>query len=292
MRSINDFYYHQAPRVLFHYTGVGSLLGMARTKCVWASNVYYLNDSREVLHACEVLRGRICLLIDQSSDVIEVEFLRQLRLWIESFKQNHYNIFVFSLSEQESLLSQWRSYTPHGKGVSLGFSPEIIKLLADGSSCVLAKCIYQAHEHEELAQSLIEKIIETFRKNLTTWEVDVSCDHSSQKYFHFLEKYRRDFLRALCIIKNPAFSEEQEWRLISDYFCRHTDSAIFYREGASMLVPSIELAFPEVNPIFERVCLGPSEHQNLSMSVLAQFLSSKRLANHVINTGVPYREWR
>jgi hypothetical protein len=52
---MDSFFYQQAPAKLYHYTGIGGLLGMARSRAAWASNAYYLNDSREVVHACDVL---------------------------------------------------------------------------------------------------------------------------------------------------------------------------------------------------------------------------------------------
>lgn len=45
MREINSFFCERSDRILYHYTGVGSLIGIANTKALWASNIYYMNLS-------------------------------------------------------------------------------------------------------------------------------------------------------------------------------------------------------------------------------------------------------
>ena len=53
----------------------------------------------------------------------------------------------------------------------------------------------------------------------------------------------------------------------------------------------IELGLGESRPLFKKVILGPSQHQNLSMSALSMFLGNKKLSNNTVNSGIPYREW-
>jgi hypothetical protein len=290
MRQIDSFFHQIATSALFHYTGIAAVLGMAKTRTAWASHAYYLNDSQEVLHACKILAEELqprLVFGDQSSP--EVKFLHQLSKWINSFKTNHYNIFIFSLSQEESLLSQWRSYTPHGKGVSVGFSPEVVSKIAQNSQAVLAKCIYSREAQGELLRSLIDKILITFRQQEPT--IDLSREHPDRHYFKFLEEFRDDFLRVLCVIKHPSFKEEKEWRLISPYYASYVVPTIKFREGASMLVPFVEFPFPPVGPVFEKVILGPSQHQNLSMSALAMYLNNQGLCSATVNCSIPYREW-
>ena len=126
MKQVDDFFSPTAHKTLYHYTGIGGLLGIVETRKIWASHAYYLNDSKEILYACDVLRKVLSQYIsDHQND--EREFLEQFTKWLETFRINPYHIFIFSLSEERSLLSQWRSYTPHGKGVSIEFTPAIIE---------------------------------------------------------------------------------------------------------------------------------------------------------------------
>lgn len=249
-----------------------------------------MNDSREVIEACDILDQVIFEIISQKeSTSLEVTFLKQLQNWLNNCRTTTYNIFVFSLSEEPSLLSQWRSYTPHGKGVSIGFSTEFLKTLMKTSNFKLAKCVYDKNEQKVVLLSLVNKFLNYFNDECNS--IDTTDLHPSQSYHRWLEKFRGDVLQVLSIIKHDAFKEEAEWRLISPYYPMYTVNNIKYREGASMLVPYIELPLGEVKPYFEKVILGPSQHQNLSMSALLMFLSNQNLCNATVNCVLPYREW-
>lgn len=291
MKQVDDFFSFKANKTLYHYTGIGGLLGIVETRKIWASHAYYLNDSKEILYACEVLRKVLSQCIsDHQND--EREFLEQFTKWLETFHVNHYHIFIFSLSEERSLLSQWRSYTPHGKGVSLGFSAHILNRILQSSDFRLAKCLYKHEEHRELMKSLLEKMLVTFRQRLP--HLDITKNYPPQKYHGFLEGYRGALLQVLSIIKHSAFEEEREWRLVSPYFERYTVPEIKFREGASMLMPYIEIDLSNNNgeqKLFEEVVLGPSQHANLSMSALSSYLSNKVACQKTGNSNIPFRKW-
>lgn len=290
MQQIEQYFSKDVDRTLYHYSGVGSLMGMAATKSLWASNVYYMNDSTEIVHACNVLenvlRTRLAFGNPASS---ETEFLKQFQNWVNSCRSTTYDLFVFSLSEEPSILSQWRSYTPHGKGVSIGFPQNLLTSIMQKSNLRIAKCIYDNHEQEEILGGLVEKLLITFRQDEST--IDLTKAPQSQSYHPYLESFRSDVLQVLAIIKHKAFEEEKEWRLISEYYPMHTIPSIKFREGASMLVPYIEIPLGESKPYFEKIILGPSPHQNLSMSALSKFLSNQNLCGHTENCTIPYREW-
>ena len=42
------------PDQLFHYTTLAGMQGIVQTGCLWASNVAFLNDSRELQHGIEM----------------------------------------------------------------------------------------------------------------------------------------------------------------------------------------------------------------------------------------------
>jgi hypothetical protein len=68
MRQIEDYFVDSIAQDLYHYTSADSLLGIAKSKALWASNVYFLNDSSEITHACDVL-----------NDVLESRVIRTSR---------------------------------------------------------------------------------------------------------------------------------------------------------------------------------------------------------------------
>ena len=290
MRQIERFFSLTADRTLYHYTGIGSLVGIAAGGVLWASHVYYLNDSKEILHACDVLHEALKpRLVFGEFTPNELEFSKQFLEWSKTFYGNRYNLFVFSLSEERSLLSQWRSYTPHGKGISLGFSPNFLSSLTANNGLRIAKCIYTRPEQEEILRSLFEKLLLRFRELQP--EFDPTKTQPEFSYYPFLEQFRGDVLQVLAVIKHEAFKEEREWRLVSRYFENFTVPEIDFREGSSMLVPYIKLKVGSERPIFETVVLGPSQHAELSFSALHMFLSNKKLSNSTENSNIPYRQW-
>lgn len=291
MRKVDDFFFPTASTTLYHYTGIGGLLGIVETGKIWASHAYYLNDSKEILHACEVLSAVLSEKVVDFHDE-EHEFLTQFAQWLETFRRDAFHIFIFSLSEERSLLSQWRSYTPYGKGVSLGFSPSILNRVLESSGFRIAKCLYERQQHVELINGLLEKMLVTFRQRLP--HLDTSKNHPSQKYHGFLEEFRGDLLQVLSIIKHSAFRDEREWRIVSPYFPKYTVPEIKFREGASMLMPYIEIDLSvndDAQALFEEVILGPSLHANLSMSALSSYLSNKKVSNTTVNSDIPFRKW-
>jgi hypothetical protein len=289
MKTIEDFFIDSVDKPLYHYTGIGSLLSISKSETLWASSISYMNDSKEIVHACEtvenVLNSRFAIAIQDA----EYHFLQQVQSWTNSLKEIAHTIFVFSLSEEPSLLSQWRSYTPHGKGVSIELSPAKINYIAKTSNLKIAKCIYDTNEQEEIINSLIEKLLISFRQIFPT--LGVSRGHQDQCYYDVINRYSNDIFQVLAIIKHGAFREEKEWRLISPHYPKFTNPKLKFREGSSMLTPYIELPLGSSKPHFSHIILGPSQYQNLAMSGLSMFISNQGICNSVSNCSIPYREW-
>ena len=290
MKTIHDFFFVEPNLTLYHYTSMTALMGICEKRAFWASNIYYLNDSKEIVQACEqfshLLRSK---LIKNAINGNEVEFVRQLSEWVLGFKSTVHSIFVFSLSEERNLLSQWRSYTPHGRGVSIGLASGVVKSVAEKSEFWLAKCLYKTDDQVDLLESLLEKILITFRSRRDA--MDVSKHSPEQSYYGFLGEFTSDVLRTLSIIKNSSFSEEKEWRLVSKYLPSNRDEQIKFRDGPAMIVPYIELELPYHNATFESVMLGPAQHENLAIESLMMYLCNKQICNTVSLSRIPYREW-
>lgn len=278
---------------LYHYTGVGAVLGMAETRSLRASNPYYLNDSEEIMLGCKLLLWHVgAWKAAVGEDEEFAYFIEQFKRWSESFKSVYFNIFVFCLSEHRNLLSQWRSYTPHGKGVSLGVDAPKLDEIAVLNDCVLGKCIYERDAQEALIRGIVDSVVSRFRSEREALiEMPRDGDRSGH-YLSFLENYRGAFMTALCLVKHPAFNEEQEWRLISPFIDKFLEADIRFREGSSMLVPYINLRLPVADWPFAGALLGPSEHENLSMTALSMLLTQSKLCRMLENPMTPYREWR
>ncbi|BBO93177.1 DUF2971 domain-containing protein [Desulfosarcina ovata] len=296
MIEIEKYFESKLSRSLYHYTGIGSLLGISKSNSLWASSVYYVNDGEEIIFAQKKLISLVEKKIKTAPEVVK-EFLVELIVWLKAFTGGAFNLFVFSMSEERSLLSQWRSYTPHGKGVSIEFTQDIIEKIKQNNDLQLTRVRYEQDEQMQILETLLNAITKKFvdQKNIA----DHYKKSNGQNYQEYLEKFRGDVLTVFSTIKNPAFKEEKEWRLISKYYASYMSPRIKYREGASMLVPYMEFELERFydNPLhshpvfFKSVCLGPTVHSEMSINALSQFLSNQRIAHETINSNIPYREW-
>jgi len=48
MKTIDEILNTNPDRILYHYTRLDGLLGIVKSKSLWASNIYYFNDASEI----------------------------------------------------------------------------------------------------------------------------------------------------------------------------------------------------------------------------------------------------
>ncbi|MRV75544.1 DUF2971 domain-containing protein [Duganella sp. FT92W] len=288
MRLLDSYFTNTPKDCLYHYTSFSSLLGIISNKELWISDVHYMNDSREMLQACEAIEHLLepILAFEQDSD--KKALMWQFGKWLSNVRNyTRGHLFIFSLSEQMSILSQWRSYTPHGKGVSIGFSRELLSRLATSPGFRLGRCLYQKKEQEQLLSDLLEKLWETAR----TEHTDLRGRYTIDKYSYtpvFL-KHATTIYQVMALVKHEAFSEEREWRLISPMYSDL--SPCNFREGKSMLIPYIKCPIGQMQNMFSSVLLGPTPHTELALESLTAYLANSKVCDTIVSCGIPYREW-
>jgi hypothetical protein len=187
------------------------------------------------------------------------------------------------MSQEQSLLSQWRSYTPHGKGVSIAFTPLRVADIAKVNKFRLGKCLYDSSSHHALLTALIAELQSRFEY----------ADPATPEIFniHF-DEYVSDILQVLSLIKHKAFAEENEWRLISNLLPEASNKIDFRQgEGAAMLVPYTKLELGNDDWLFDNVTVGPTPHEKLASSALLGFLHKHRVCRAVGSGDLPFRKW-
>ena len=149
------------PLLLYHYTTLSGVCGIATKKRLWASSIRHLSDATEFTYAHDVLRQALEEAArGLTSDVVAaVEFL--LRDLDVSKIQNALNFmgslgatYVASFSSEPDKLSQWRAYC-QGGGYALGFRTDALQAIAKHQDFKLVKCSYDRGEHLSDAQSLV-----------------------------------------------------------------------------------------------------------------------------------------
>lgn len=215
-------------KLFFHYTNTDSAIKIISTGLVWASHCRFLNDINELKVAENAFLQKI-----KTTYEIKVETLEKLKI-----SRSGLGFFIFSLSSSEFLLSQWRSYGDDGRGLCLGFRPEFIekstlesKFIKNDENIkgVFLECVYD--KHEEVINSLIEENYNILR--------DIINEADNNEFFlndNASEKLKTIQIKLLTL-KDKAFSEEKEHRLIMATSKRHSKM----RVSNGIIVPYLEI---------------------------------------------------
>ncbi len=269
---------------LYHYTSLNGLLGIINSGILRSSDIRYMNDSAELRHTLELMVNHITRRIVRGTDHPEV--LNQLLEWLSHRIVSGPMLFGASFRANGNLLSQWRGYSLHGKGVSLGFDPQHISLCAGRAQFQVGRCLYDA----TIQETLIEDIVNTLELEVS--QRAPSAAAQAEKIFEAIEG---DLLRIAAILKHPSFEEEQEWRLVSPLITGQSSAPVHFREGASMLVPYYAFDLRDAatgSTPRDHVFVGPSANADLSMKSVELFLQQQNSApRRGINyCQIPYRQ--
>jgi DUF2971 family protein len=273
-------------RLLYHYTGVTGLRGIVDSGRVWATSIHYLNDRRELQHALDLTRNSMARLLSEASGTRAV-VLKAME--DELSRINLINMFVFSLSEQRDLLSQWRAYCPSG-GYALGFVTQRLREVAYEQGFVLAPCVYDRGGQMEAIARCIEE-----HRSATMMRAEASAQRGDD-LLRIGYEFGIRVLQVAPLLKDPSFVEEREWRLVSAPI-PSTDPRIRFRERGSILVPYVELQVevPEDGgdrATLKEVMIGPMRDAFHAGHSLGSFLQSCGIRKYVIrNSEIPYRSW-
>ena len=285
---------------LYHYTSVDVLEKITERKEIWASSVHYLNDGREFAHALELFGSALERALQTNPPC--TEYLNKVR---EQLRQNAWrDVFVVSFSEHGDLLSQWRAYCPAGRGVSIGLRQKDLHVAAAARGFRLVRCKYALISQRDAASRIVR-----------TWtnELDSICSPSivsshavgadTDPEFDIDREYTGDDLVRMFAIefanvgpqmKDPAFAEEREWRLVG-LPSEFNKLEVRYRPGASYLVPYIRFPLPVTEDgrlKLSDLVLGPTPHADLSRRAIINLLASRAVeVGRVRGTTVPFRTW-
>jgi len=253
------------PKILYHYTTQRGFVGIVNSKSIWATNITYLNDSTEFTYAFDVAK-RIINYLDKA----HYKYAKDLIKLVDDVRLRniHANHFVCSFTEKGDLLSQWRGYCPDGNGYSLGFSFENLRKLSEKQGFEIIKCVYDYHVQHRLVYPIIIKTLDNYE------HIILGSKYEDDKVFllqDFQYTFQNSLLEIASFLKHPAYKEEKEWRLIKKL---EDESFLKFREGASMLVPHIDLMLTDGNEklFLEDLYIGPTLHPELSKISAAGFL--------------------
>lgn len=310
--------------LLYHYTTQAGLLGILKSKSIWATHIRYLNDTSEGQIFAELLQNELkqrtaaqpndafaglAALSHMMGRALSQHTDRDIFMhgsmafsWIID-----QDAFVTSFSGEPDLLSQWRAYSGD-TGYSIGFTGSYlesagVRFLANrkGSFCddrkPLVPCRYCNEQEKESLKREIKENIDSYsheaeqtasQATLTTKADFMALGRIAKKHFFPLGKQR-------AVIKDWAFREEAEWRLVFQLErMGTTHSEPEFRPGRSMLIPYFDVKLASENQPLEipQILIGPCPHPVESKKSVERLLRKKGVRNfEVKNSEIPYRNW-
>jgi DUF2971 family protein len=272
------------PHTLFHYTNGTGLQGILESNRVWATHAQYLNDSTELIYACEVIKAAVEQQIDDQAPAAIIELGRQIVSLLDPLHIHDFlRTYMACFCEEGDLLSQWRGYGGGGGvgGYALGLEGRQIGDRFFGErtpeqDLELFRVIYDDSVQKTLINSVVSRTFDVLR----SIEEKHGPDAAGAAMFVCTTFVQRQLAICLICFKSPAFSEEKEWRVV------HVEprdqpsgvAEVKFRTTATNIIPYIELDLsPQAGPFHNRIPLakvvyGPSPHPDLLRSSLAMML--------------------
>lgn len=302
------------PEKLCHYTSLQGFQGIVTSKSIFATDIRYLNDREEFIHA-QAIVDRVTSRLDEV-DANGFEVRRLLRQYTEGLfargvlSPKHLQIFVASFSTAEDQLSQWRGYSRGSAGACLCFDLRNIRrdpLLK--SLSVFAQCIYKDDQKEDLIsrtvngfaqeaseawrqmsdQEELNKLLHELMQKNPGWSAAKAGEELKQTMSEWVDSELKrigailalDLLRLGALMKHSSFEEEQEWRLVLPMAVDSTPKVHprRFRVSSTRLVPFIEFDLAEGGRPFplSDVILGPGSEPVTAVDAARSFLESEGL---------------
>lgn len=192
----------------YYYCSLSTFLNILKSKQIYLSDPLKMNDNLEI-------KWYLDRLNDEKSNENEFESvfnMMKMRSNIDfTFEElvkclnskGQMSIYICCFSKESDILSQWRAYAEGGKGVSIGFDLEKLKI---ADNLLIREIIYE----NNIVQGEIENDVEVVADEMGT----VLKEHKITMKEEQIDVFLHELIPELAKYKNPTFSEEREIRLI------------------------------------------------------------------------------
>lgn len=255
-----------SPERLYHYTSAEGVLGIVTKSELFASDLRFLNDARELTFARDVVVAALKDAADEldanpDDDIGPVQARVQLMRYCADKTERlseWLRVFVTCFCEHGDLLSQWRGYGQLA-GYALGFDRTELGALADYRT-TLRKVVYGEQGTPALT-AMIHRIID-----------HPPMAHVGARSSAMVE---REVLPMVVHIKDAAFSEEKEWRLAAMRYAHppgDSDDVVHHRAGRLGITPYVKVPFERT--ALREICIGPGPYPDLRQQGVESLLAS------------------
>lgn len=279
------------PKMLYHYCSLDTFLKIITSGKIWLSDVRKSNDKQELRHlksecAIQLLTAQNEYLERYSEEEgFTYDFKAMEKINALAKKITTTDLFitwVFCLSEEYDLLSQWRGYADNGAGICIGFDynylNQINKLAQNDKKRMF--CLRPIEYGRESASEFFASQLDINNIPMDFDAFKNTCHTALFSTFSEAPFY-----------KNDSFAEEKEWRIalthihecmkelsgkenltgeILKYF-KFGDSGYVVKD--KQIVSHVELIFSEIKTAIKEVIIGPK--CNMTPVEMSHFLISE-----------------
>jgi hypothetical protein len=318
-------------RCLFHYTSGEGLLGILRSQALFASHYSFLNDKSEG----SVLRELLLPYLEKETrkfvpdlvaeGIIKAELLdahgpgyyrAEVGKMLDSISSATDNVapfFVTSFCTHEEgtdhhadgLLSQWRGYARGGFAIEFDelridtlTKKENDEFLFQG---IMTNSVHYRDFHnfvnlkqfDGFAAALYKAVLEQVLPNSHEKLAEILGNKSTDDFAH-------PYLTAAPFLKNGAFEEEKEYRIVA--LCNRADVKVqgdqrkhkechFRTRPDGRVTPFVKLFDTLADPLpIKSIVVGPHPHQESQVEAVCLMLSEYGVNAKVRASRIPFRE--
>ena len=274
--------------LIYHYCRPEAFLEIIKSRTMWSSAYYVLNDVTERKWGYLVFTK----VAKQLQEEVGKRFIDHIIPMINTAYFNSI-VMISSYSLDADLLGQWRAYGDNGRGFAIGFAPQLMQMPA--------KKLRVLYDEEAQTRELTGNLRHTYE-----YEKSIGFKFDDQFQTHWF-----NIGLDLCAYKDPAFREEKEIRLahMSGLVSVGATQKLIPRgardQRGKSLSPPVEINFRISNGVvvpyvaldytngganypIKEIVLGPRNEN--SESNVEIFLNSTGMNDiHVRRSTVPYR---
>lgn len=213
--------------VIYHYCSLNTFTQVIKNKTIRMSDLNKTNDYLEKAWGKRFLYDTLCEELDKNNIAMNLNenywysdeahtHLEQLQNDIDRILKHQTLITCFSKDSDK--LSQWRAYADDGLGIAIGFDYDAMKKLVKNSlDLYIGEVIYQKEKQRKLIKEKVYKPAFQYMRNLFEQDrvrvSDIFETFFVEEFDVFCEVL--DISEQIfCFLKNPAFEEEHEVRMV------------------------------------------------------------------------------
>lgn len=292
------------PKRLFHYTTASSLRSILAGGKLYATDLAYLNDERELQYGLAPLQKAFIKSLSKS-DTLD---LNVRELFDNSDLAAGTRMCVTCFCTDDDLLSQWRGYSGGVGGYSIGFRTKPLASILPKNNPGLILPYSQVLYGDDNVKKAVKFWLKRLSTPTTEIETEIVLNGVENSdvglVYDTFNPVLLGALHACAFLKDDAFKEEDEWRVAIQVAENTIGPAggykpiVKFRDGMMGVTPYVELDMrsnPDrgeaIMPI-DVITVGPGGNQDLrvkAVELLLKSLGYSRGQVEVKKSRAPYR---